>query len=162
MSDESDPKDLPGVSKGKVPEGTSSPAPSETAPTETAPSETEDDRMRALIKRAVRPSKSDPPAAAAVPPVLDEEAFDEGMLDEVDLKDALRGALRPAPGAVAPSLLKGVQRKLRMRSRGKFYGDGWSTSESPKTTYLVTSLIMLVLVVLVFFALVPWSSNTLP
>ena len=83
-------------------------------------------------------------------------------LDEVDLKDALRGALRPPEGSVAPKLLRGVQRKLRVRSRGKFYGDGWSTSESPKTTYLITTIIMLALVAILFFALIPWSTSSLP
>jgi hypothetical protein len=152
MSDESDPKDLP-VSPDEVSthEQASSPE-----------ADSEDERLRALIKKAVGKSKSDPPPELGFEPGSDEEAREAATLDEVDLKDALRGALRPAPGAVAPSLLKGVQRKLRTRSRGKFYGDGWSTSESPKTTYLVTSIIMLVLVVLVFFALVPWSTNTLP
>ena len=83
----------------------------------------------------------------------------EVLIDEVDLKDALRGALQPPPGAVAPSLLRGVQKKLRVRSRGKFYGDGWSTAASPRTTYLVTSVIMLLLVAIVFFALIPYSSG---
>lgn len=96
-----------------------------------------------------------------------EEDFPEGdlpepeSLDSVDLRDALRGALRPPPGSVAPKLLPGVQQRLRVRSGGKFYGDGWSTSESPRTTYLVTSVLMLLLVLLVFFVLVPWSSSPL-
>jgi hypothetical protein len=84
------------------------------------------------------------------------------VLDEVDLKDALRGALRPPPGAVAPSLLSGVQKKLRVRSRGKFYGDGWSTAPTPRSTYIISSVVMLLIIGLVFFALVPWSSTKLP
>lgn len=96
---------------------------------------------------------------------LPEEDFPEEdvpeSLDSVDLRDALRGALRPPPGSVAPKLLPGVQQRLRVRSGGKFYGDGWSTSESPRTTYLVTSVLMLLLVLLVFFVLVPWSSSPL-
>jgi hypothetical protein len=83
-------------------------------------------------------------------------------LDEVDVKDLLRGALRPPPGSVAPPLLKGVQRRIRARSRGRFYGDGWSTSSSPRSTYLMTSLVMLVLVAFVFLVLVPWSAGALP
>lgn len=78
-------------------------------------------------------------------------------LDELDLRDALRGALRPPTGTVAPKLLSSVQRKIRIRSRGKFYGDGWSTAEKPRSTYLVTSILMLVVVALVFLALIPWS-----
>jgi hypothetical protein len=93
-------------------------------------------------------------------PALDEEA--QAMLDEVDMKDLLRSALAPPPGSVAPELLGGVQRKLRRRSRGKFYGDGWSTARSPRSTYLVTSLLMLVLIGFVFLVLIPWGSGALP
>jgi hypothetical protein len=82
--------------------------------------------------------------------------------DEIDLRESLRSALRPPPGSVAPSLLGGVQRKLRTRSRGKFYGDGWSTARSPRSTYLITSILMLVLIGLVFLVLVPWVGGALP
>jgi len=92
--------------------------------------------------------------------VLDEEGG-EG-LDEVDVRELLRSALAPPKGAVAPELLKGVQRRIRTRSRGKFYGDGWSTAKSPRSTYLVTSLLMLVLIGFVFFVLVPWGGGALP
>jgi hypothetical protein len=91
---------------------------------------------------------------------LDEDAL--AVLDEADMRDLLRSALAPPPGAVAPDLLKGVQRKLRRRSRGKFYGDGWSTARSPRSTYLVTSLLMLVLIGFVFLVLIPWGSGALP
>jgi hypothetical protein len=94
------------------------------------------------------------------PPDLDEDA--EDALDEVDVRDLLRSALAPPPGAVAPDLLHGVQRKLRRRSRGKFYGDGWSTAHAPRSTYLVTSLVMLVLIAFVFLVLIPWGSGALP
>lgn len=87
-------------------------------------------------------------------------ATDEGVeLDDVDLRELLRGALRPPPGAVAPKLLGGVQKRLRAGSRGKFYGDGWSTARAPRSTYLVTSLVMLVLVIVVLLMLVPWSTQ---
>jgi hypothetical protein len=92
----------------------------------------------------------------------DDGAVPPEDFDEIDLRDSLRSALRPPPGSVAPSLLGGVQRKLRTRSRGKFYGDGWSTARSPRSTYLVTSILMLVLMVLVFLVLVPWVGGALP
>ena len=140
----------------------------------------DDARARALIKKAMaKRSKTpeipveDPPALPpevedlpdvdkALAPVSEAPTSSAVVIDEVDLKDALRGALRPPAGSVAPNLLKGVQRKLRVRSRGKFYGDGWSTARSPRSTYLVTSLVMLVLVVFVFFVLVPWGGGALP
>lgn len=89
---------------------------------------------------------------------------DEGEvpLDEVEMRDILRRALRPPPGSVAPELLGGVQKKLRTRSKGKFYGDGWSTARSPRSTYLVTSLLMLVLIGFVFLILLPWGGGALP
>jgi hypothetical protein len=99
---------------------------------------------------------------------LDDEAraaLDEAgasVLDEVDVRELLRSALAPPKGAVAPELLKGVQRRIRTRSRGKFYGDGWSTAKSPRSTYLITSLLMLVLIGFVFFVLVPWGGGALP
>ncbi len=86
----------------------------------------------------------------------------QAVLDEVDVRDLLRSALAPPPGSVAPSLLGGVQRKLRRRSRGKFYGDGWSTARAPRSTYLLTSLVMLALIAFVFLVLIPWGGGALP
>jgi hypothetical protein len=86
----------------------------------------------------------------------------EAPLGEVEMRDVLRRALRPPAGAVAPELLEGVQKKLRTRSRGKFYGDGWSTARSPRSTYLVTSVLMLVLLGFVFLILLPWGTGALP
>ena len=104
-------------------------------------------------------------AGGAPPPEREPPEGDlpeEGQLDEVDVRDLLRGALRPPPGSVAPSLLRGVQRRIRKRSRGKFYGDGWSTAKTPRSTYLMTSVIMLALVAFIFLVLIPWSGASLP
>lgn len=126
----------------------------------------DEDKLRAMVKRAAAARKADdaetekeaPPSSGDAPPSSEEG---DVVVDEVDLKEALRGALRPPPGSVAPDLLRGVQKKLRVRSRGKFYGDGWSTSASPRSTYLVTSAIMLVLVAIVFLVLMPWASDAI-
>jgi hypothetical protein len=93
-------------------------------------------------------------------PEIDEEMA--AVLDEVDMRDLLRSALAPPPGSVAPQILPGVQKKLRRRSRGKFYGDGWSTAKAPRQTYLITSVVMLVLIGFVFLVLIPWGSGALP
>lgn len=106
-----------------------------------------DDEARALLDEEARAG-------------IDDEG--EGGLDEVDVRELLRSALAPPKGAVAPELLQGVQKRIRTRSRGKFYGDGWSTAKSPRSTYLVTSLVMLVLIGFVFFVLVPWGGGALP
>jgi hypothetical protein len=134
----------------------------------------EDARLRALVARAMRASRDE--SAADTDANRDDdtdEALDDDAdadrdddadeaLDDVDLKEALRGALAPPRGSVAPKLLRGVQRRIRVRSQGKFFGDGWSTEESPRTTYLVTSALMLVLIALVFLVLVPQAATKLP
>lgn len=90
------------------------------------------------------------------------EDVDPALLDEVDLREIMRNAMARPPRGEPPDLLHGVQRRLRTRSRGKFYGDGWSTARAPRSTYLVTSLLMLVLIAFVFLVLIPWGGNALP
>lgn len=87
---------------------------------------------------------------------------DADMLDEVDVRELMRMALEQPPQGEPPDILKGVQRRLRARSRGKFYGDGWSTARAPRSTYLVTSILMLVLITFVFLVLIPWGGGALP
>jgi hypothetical protein len=54
----------------------------------------------------------------------------------------------------------GFQRKLRKRSGGKFYADGWSTAKQPPImTYLITSVIMLAVVALAYVVLQPLSGE---
>lgn len=63
----------------------------------------------------------------------------------------------PAPsgeGEDAGAILAGVQQKLRKRSRGKFYADGWSTTQS-RVNYALVAAIMLVTIVVVYLALGP-------
>ena len=112
-------------------------------------------------KEDEEPRASDRRPASAEP----EEPGEDGVeLDEVDVRDLLRAALEPPPPKPREDavLLKGVQRRLRVRSKGKFYSDGWSTSRSPRSTYLMTSIFMLVLIAFVFLVLIPWSNGALP
>ena len=53
-----------------------------------------------------------------------------------------------------PDLLQGVQRRIRKRSRGKFFGDGWSTGQA-RIGYVLVALVTLLLVALAYFALGP-------
>ena len=85
------------------------------------------------------------------------EDFD---LDEVDVKDLLRAALKP-PDEDDDRLQRGVQKQIREGSRGRFYADGWSTAKAPKETFLVTSLLMLIVVVLAWALLGPTSFEIL-
>jgi len=81
------------------------------------------------------------------------DALDDSEADQ--LRVLLRGALdereEPAPDS---RFLKGVQRRLRERSGGKFYADGWSTAKHPPIgTYFVTSFIMLLVLFAVYTTL---------
>ena len=80
-------------------------------------------------------------------------------LDDDDVRSLLRQAMR-VEREKAPSVLPGVQRKIRQRSKGKFFADGWSTVNSPRSTYFVTSLVMLLILVAMYLALVPGSWGT--
>jgi len=88
----------------------------------------------------------------------------EGELDasgERELRELLRGALG-APEQ-APDLTLGVQQKIRARSGGKFYADGWSTAKHPpRSTYLLTSLLMLFVLALIYALLSPLSGAAEP
>ncbi|HEY5242908.1 MAG TPA: hypothetical protein VIJ22_15620 [Polyangiaceae bacterium] len=53
-----------------------------------------------------------------------------------------------------PDLLQGVQRRIRRRSRGKFFADGWSTGQA-RVGYVLIALVTLVLVAVAYFALGP-------
>src|SRR5580704_15861345 len=59
----------------------------------------------------------------------------------------------PVPKAEG-DVLRGVQRKLRQRSRGKFYGDGWSTTNA-RMSYVLVAVVMLVIMGIAYFALGP-------
>ena len=77
------------------------------------------------------------------------------------LRSMLRGALREE--GPAPSVLAGVQKKLRERSGGKFYADGWSTAKHPpRNTYLVTSLLMLAVLGISYALLSPLVGSPVP
>lgn len=85
------------------------------------------------------------------------EAEDEEL--GADLRSALKGASADAP----PDVLTGFQRKMRERSRGKFYADGWSTSRHPPiNTYLITSLLMLAVLGIIYALLAPLSGEPVP
>jgi hypothetical protein len=97
---------------------------------------------------AERPN-ADPDVRAADPSGdPDSPGFDDAEAESV--RNLLRGTL-DREGHEAPDVLRGVQRKIRQRSRGKFYADGWSTAKNPPiATYLLTSLAMLLILGLVY------------
>src|SRR5450432_4417101 len=89
----------------------------------------------------------------------DLEGSDSNEPDDA-LRSMLRGALRE--DGPPPNVLAGVQRKIRERSRGKFYADGWSTAKHPLNTYLVTSLLMLAILGISYALLSPLAGSPEP
>jgi len=83
-----------------------------------------------------------------------------GEPDE-SLRSMLRGALREEEPP--PNVLAGVQKRIRERSKGKFYADGWSTAKHPPlNTYLVTSLLMLAILIISYALLSPLVGSPVP
>ena len=84
---------------------------------------------------------------------------DSGVDDEHDpmsalLKRSLGAATEKQAAPPSKDFLRGVQKRIRTRSRGKFYGDGWSVS-SPRVSYVLIAGMMLIVVALAYFALGP-------
>jgi hypothetical protein len=92
-----------------------------------------------------------------IDPELDSAAEQriKDLLRDVAEEEAATGAAR-APR----DLLLGVQHKLRVRSGGKFYEEGWSTARhGPVATYLITSLLMLAVLAASYVILQPLSGR---
>jgi hypothetical protein len=75
-------------------------------------------------------------------------------IDDVDVLRALRAAMKP-PESESKTIQHGVQKRIRDESKGRFFADGWSTSAAPRATFLVTSVLMLVVVLLAYYLLSP-------
>jgi hypothetical protein len=75
--------------------------------------------------------------------------------DDEEVRALVRRALSPeALTKDVPDLLGGVQRRIRRRSRGKFFADGWSTGQA-RMGYVLVALVTLLLVLLAYYALGP-------
>jgi len=80
-------------------------------------------------------------------------ALDEAPAVSKLLKKSLEEPARLS-GFDDAKLLASVQQKLRKRSKGKFYGDGWSTTQT-RYSYALIAGVMLVVIVAVYLALGP-------
>jgi hypothetical protein len=99
---------------------------------------------------------SETPGGGVVAPPTSETESEELA---AELRSALKGGAAEAP----PDVLAGFQKKLRERSGGKFYEDGWSTSRHPPiNTYLITSLMMLAILGVIYALLAPLSGEPTP
>jgi hypothetical protein len=100
-----------------------------------------------------RPNPDDESLSEAELAALEQEAPAMRALLKRSLAAREREEALPEPAKEA-QLLASVQKKLRKRSRGKFYGDGWSTAQT-RLSYTLIALVMLVTVVAVYLALGP-------
>ena len=86
------------------------------------------------------------------------------MTDEERQDDAMRALLKRSLGESAREprpekpVLREVQRKIRQRSKGKFFSDGWSTAGS-RVNYALVAVVMLLIVAVAYFALGPTGLN---
>lgn len=78
----------------------------------------------------------------------------EDAPDSRAMRSLLQRSLPDAPPIERGAILHDVQRTIRKRSRGKFYGDGWSTSQS-RTGYALAALAIMMLIALAWFAMAP-------
>jgi hypothetical protein len=104
------------------------------------------------------PDEVDAHDAPATPAEPDErDGVEEDAPDDAGGDEAMRKLLKrslAAPEVPVPDLVSGVQRKLRRRSRGKFYADGWSTTRS-RVNYVLVSVAMLLVLVIAYLVLGP-------
>jgi hypothetical protein len=101
-------------------------------------------------------TENQPPADPASPEDNSED------LPSIPPDPALSGLLRRAlPESESQvDLLQSVQRKLRERSGGKFYEEGWSLSKHPPISmYLITSLFMIAILVVLYSVLFSFSGT---
>ena len=88
------------------------------------------------------------------PPSVHDDPTDEAEERDAQAVRALLKRSLSRDVENAPDLLAGVQRRIRARSRGKFYADGWSTTQA-RVNYALIGLLTLLLVVLAYFVLSP-------
>lgn len=128
----------------------------------------EDDTDKGWPKRSGRRRIGEGPPPAAERAAL-EAAAPEGPAEPdpppseryelpggLELSAAMRRAFGADEDPARIDVLRGVQGRLRERSGGKFYSDGWSTLRHPPiATFFITSLMMLAVIAIVYAILVP-------
>jgi len=77
---------------------------------------------------------------------------DDDEKEDDKMRDLLRRSLAPATPSPDKPVLREVQRKIRQRSKGKFFSDGWSTAGS-RVNYALIAVVMLLIVAIAYFVL---------
>ena len=83
---------------------------------------------------------------------MTDEKDDKPTAEDVAMRSLLKRSL--GKGELGKPVLHEVQRKIRKRSKGKFYADGWSTTQS-RMSYALVAGLMLLIVVIAYFVLGP-------
>lgn len=80
-----------------------------------------------------------------------------------ELSQWMQRAFKQSDITPAVDVLGGVQQRLRERSGGKFYKDGWSTTRhAPFATYFITAILMGAAVVLIYAIVTPIIPDPVP
>jgi hypothetical protein len=93
-----------------------------------------------------------PPSSGSAP---DDPDDPQSVAIRSMLKRALGSEAAPVP---PPDLLAGVQRRIRVRSRGRFFADGWSTGQM-RISYGLAGLVTVALAILAYLALLPTGAR---
>jgi len=85
----------------------------------------------------------------------EDESVPEGEPSSPDPMAALlKRSLTGGSTTTTASILPSVQRRIRRRSRGKFFADGWSTTDG-RVSYAIIAVAMLVVLAIAYVALGP-------
>jgi len=88
---------------------------------------------------------------------MTQEAKDDPPPSDAELEEQereMKKLVSVAPPPPPRPLLPAVQRKIRARSKGKFYSDGWSV-EAGRVNYMLVAIVMLVVLAVAYVALAP-------
>jgi hypothetical protein len=84
----------------------------------------------------------------------DSQANSDGDHDSDPMAELLKRALADAP-TPKRDFLPGVQKKIRLRTRGRYFRDRWSTSRNPVSLILMATLLLVILCAALFLVLQP-------
>lgn len=93
--------------------------------------------------------RPDAPPEPGDPETTDESAELDARAMRALLKRSLSGDAENAP-----DLLAGIQRRIRARSRGKFFADGWSTTQA-RVNYALIGIVTVLLSAIAYYVLGP-------
>jgi hypothetical protein len=89
----------------------------------------------------------------------DLDRLDDDQPEGKAVRALVKRALGTSSSVDAPDLLPGIQRRLRRRSRGRFFATiGWSTAQT-RMSYVLVGLLTLLVVALAYLVLGPALSS---